>query len=83
MCCFRDPSRRHRRLTPQDLERFGENSECGCYGVATWIDTYSEHPGAHATQLRRVARTLTDEVRVATAKTSSREVMSTTARIIE
>ncbi|MBW4077450.1 MAG: hypothetical protein HIU84_02855 [Acidobacteria bacterium] len=40
-----------KRLTPEDLERYGEHSESGRYSVATWLDTYTRHPREHAAQL--------------------------------
>ncbi|HEY5091837.1 MAG TPA: DinB family protein [Acidimicrobiales bacterium] len=40
-----------RRLSEQDLERYGEHSESGRYTLATWLDVYTEHPRAHAAQL--------------------------------
>jgi hypothetical protein len=40
-----------RRLSEQDLERYGEHSESGRYTLATWVDVYTEHPRAHAAQL--------------------------------
>jgi hypothetical protein len=40
-----------RRLSERDLERYGEHSESGRYTLATWLDTYTEHPRAHAAQL--------------------------------
>ena len=43
------------RLTSEDLTRYGEHSESGRYEVATWIETYTEHPMAHAAQLLEAA----------------------------
>jgi hypothetical protein len=40
-----------KRLTLEDLERYGEHSESGRYSVATWLETYTRHPREHATQL--------------------------------
>jgi hypothetical protein len=40
-----------RRLSDEDLERYGEHSESGRYTVAMWLDIYTEHPRAHAAQL--------------------------------
>jgi hypothetical protein len=41
-----------RRLGEADLERYGEHSESGRYTLATWLKIYTEHPRAHAAQLR-------------------------------
>jgi hypothetical protein len=40
-----------KRLTSDDLERYGEHSESGRYSVATWLETYTRHPREHAAQL--------------------------------
>jgi hypothetical protein len=40
-----------RRLSIADLARFGEHSESGRYDVATWVETYCDHPSNHARQL--------------------------------
>jgi hypothetical protein len=40
-----------RRLSEQDLERYGEHSESGRYTLAMWLEIYTEHPRAHAAQL--------------------------------
>jgi hypothetical protein len=40
-----------KRLTPEDLERYGEHSESGRYSVATWLETYTRHPREHAAPL--------------------------------
>ncbi|MHB1209670.1 MAG: DinB family protein [Acidimicrobiales bacterium] len=40
-----------KRLTPDDLERYGEHSESGRYSVAMWLDIYTRHPREHAAQL--------------------------------
>lgn len=40
-----------KRLTPEDLDRYGEHTESGRYSVATWLDAYTRHPREHATQL--------------------------------
>ena len=44
-----------RRLSPDDLGRYGEHSESGRYDVTTWIETYIEHPHVHAHQLLEAA----------------------------
>jgi hypothetical protein len=44
------------RLTPQDLERYGEHSESGRYTLAQWLDAYTNHPREHAAQLVEAVR---------------------------
>ena len=39
------------RLSPSDLELYGEHSESGRYSVATWLDIYTRHPHDHGAQL--------------------------------
>jgi DinB superfamily len=40
-----------RRLSGDDLARWGEHSQSGRYSVATWCENYREHPRAHAAQI--------------------------------
>lgn len=40
------------RLRESDLDRYGEHTESGRYTLAHWLDVYTEHPLAHAAQLR-------------------------------
>ncbi len=42
-----------RRLSVDDLERFGIHSESGPYSVRTWLETYIAHPRDHAAQLTK------------------------------
>ena len=40
-----------KRLTAEDLERYGEHSERGKFTVGDWIRVYSKHPREHAGQI--------------------------------
>ena len=40
-----------RRLTPEQLNHFGEHSEYGKYSIETWVQTYTKHPSDHAAQI--------------------------------
>ena len=40
-----------RRLTLEDLDRYGEHSERGKFTVSDWIRVYSKHPRDHAGQI--------------------------------
>lgn len=42
------------RLSPDDLERYGEHTESGRYTIAKWIKTYTKHPRDHAGQIEKV-----------------------------
>ena len=42
-----------KRLSPSDLDRYGEHSESGAYTVAHWLESYVRHPDEHAAQLER------------------------------
>ncbi len=39
------------RITPADLERYGEHSDSGRYTLDRWLDIYTRHPRDHAAQL--------------------------------
>ena len=39
------------RLTPDDLERYGEHSASGRYTLDQWLDIYTRHPREHSAQL--------------------------------
>ena len=45
-----------RRLSVDDLDRFGEHSESGRYTLATWLDVYTRHPLEHTAQLLEAVR---------------------------
>ena len=40
-----------RRLTPEQLENFGEHTESGRFTVAQWVKGYTNHPTDHAQQI--------------------------------
>ena len=40
-----------RRLSDDDLARYGEHSAAGRYTLARWLETYTSHPREHAQQL--------------------------------
>jgi hypothetical protein len=40
-----------RRLSVDDLDRYGEHSASGRYTVALWLDIYVRHPREHTEQL--------------------------------
>lgn len=43
-----------KRLSLDDLERFGEHSEVGKYTIARWLKGYTNHPRDHAGQIEKV-----------------------------
>ena len=47
-----------RRLSPDDLTRYGEHSESGRYSVVTWFENYVRHPEEHAEQIERALKGL-------------------------
>lgn len=47
-----------RRLSPSDLERYGQHSESGRYTVVQWFESYVRHPEEHAEQLERALKGL-------------------------
>ncbi len=44
-----------RRLSDDDLARYGEHSESGRYTLARWLEVYTSHPREHAQQLEAAA----------------------------
>ncbi|OIQ72245.1 putative metal-dependent hydrolase YfiT [mine drainage metagenome] len=42
-----------KRLSPSDLERYGEHSDSGQYTLVQWLESYVGHPNEHADQLER------------------------------
>ena len=40
-----------RRLTPEQLENFGEHTESGRFTIEKWIKGYTNHPTDHAQQI--------------------------------
>lgn len=40
------------RLTEAQLDNSGTHSESGEYSIHTWLDTYTNHPRDHATQIK-------------------------------
>jgi hypothetical protein len=42
-----------KRMSPSDLDRYGEHSESGQYTVLDWFKSYIRHPIEHAEQLER------------------------------
>ena len=47
-----------RRLSPDDLTRYGQHSESGRYSVVTWFENYVRHPEEHAEQIERALKGL-------------------------
>jgi len=45
-----------KRLTEEDLEKFGEHSESGKYTIARWLETYTRHPYDHGDQMVRATK---------------------------
>ncbi len=45
-----------RRLSLDDLDRYGEHSEAGRYTLAQWLDIYTRHPREHTQQLNEAVR---------------------------
>ena len=43
-----------KRLSLEDLERFGVHTEAGKYTIAKWIKAYTNHPRDHAGQIEKV-----------------------------
>ena len=43
------------RLSPGDLECYGEHSDSGRYTLNQWLDIYTRHPREHARQLLEAA----------------------------
>ncbi|MEZ5117849.1 MAG: DinB family protein [Candidatus Nanopelagicales bacterium] len=47
-----------RRLSPEDLSRYGMHTESGRYTVDDWLRIYAAHPVEHADQAARALRGL-------------------------
>jgi hypothetical protein len=45
-----------KRLTEEDLEKFGEHSDAGKYTIARWLETYTRHPYDHGDQMVRATK---------------------------
>jgi hypothetical protein len=45
-----------RRLSDDDLARYGTHSASGRYTLARWLEVYTSHPREHAVQLAAAAR---------------------------
>jgi hypothetical protein len=45
-----------KRLTEEDLEKFGEHSESGKYTIGRWLETYTRHPYDHGDQMVRATK---------------------------
>jgi DinB superfamily len=45
-----------KRLTEEDLEKFGEHTESGKYTIARWLETYTRHPYDHGDQMVRATK---------------------------
>jgi len=45
-----------KRLTENDLEKFGEHTEVGKYTIARWLETYTRHPYDHGDQMVRATK---------------------------
>jgi hypothetical protein len=45
-----------KRLTEEDLEKFGEHSEAGKYTIGRWLETYTRHPYDHGDQMVRATK---------------------------
>ncbi len=45
-----------KRLTEEDLEKFGEHTESGKYTIARWLESYTKHPYDHGDQMVRATK---------------------------
>ncbi len=45
-----------KRLTEEDLEKFGEHTEAGKYTIARWLEAYTKHPYDHGDQMVRATK---------------------------
>ncbi len=45
-----------KRLTEEDLEKFGEHTESGKYTIARWLENYTKHPYDHGDQMVRATK---------------------------
>jgi hypothetical protein len=45
-----------KRLSEEDLEKFGEHTETGKYTIARWLETYTRHPYDHGDQMVRATK---------------------------
>jgi hypothetical protein len=45
-----------KRLSEEDLEKFGEHTEAGKYTIARWLETYTRHPYDHGDQMVRATK---------------------------
>jgi hypothetical protein len=45
-----------KRLSEEDLEKFGEHTESGKYTIARWLESYTKHPYDHGDQMVRATK---------------------------
>jgi hypothetical protein len=45
-----------KRLSEEDLEKFGEHTESGKYTIGRWLETYTRHPYDHGDQMVRATK---------------------------